>query len=119
MAGGANVTAHLWGNDFLKTWSDAAFVLESPHAAWQTGFKLPYPVGYGVAVTTGEGLVCIGGSDSKRHHAEVFRLQWRGGKLANARLADLPQPCANACGALGLVDLRRRRPTDARRRTSR
>jgi N-acetylneuraminic acid mutarotase len=100
VAGGTNVTANRWGDDFVKTWYDSAFVLDNPQAAWQTRFKLPCPIGYGVAVTTAEGMICIGGSDSQRHHADVFRLQWRGGKLASARMPDLPLPCASLCGML-------------------
>jgi N-acetylneuraminic acid mutarotase len=100
VAGGTNVTANRWGEDFVKTWYDSAFVLESPQAAWQTGFKLPYPLAYGVSITTPDGLICAGGSDGLRHRAEVFRLQWRAGRLDHARLPDLPGPCANACGTL-------------------
>jgi N-acetylneuraminic acid mutarotase len=100
VAGGTNVTANRWGDDFVKTWYDSAFVLDNPQAAWQTGFKLPCPIGYGVAVTTREDMICIGGSDSQRHHAEVFRLRWRGGKLVNTLLPELPKPCASFCGTL-------------------
>ena len=63
-------------------------------------FRLPRPLGYGVSVTVERGVVCIGGSDSQRHYADVFLLEWRDGRIATTALPPLPKPCANACGAL-------------------
>src|SRR5438093_9315311 len=57
VAGGANITGDKWADVFHKTWYDFAFVLEQPDGAWRTGFKLPHPLGYGVSITTRDGVV--------------------------------------------------------------
>ena len=99
-AGGANITARKWEDDFVKTWYDSVFVLEGPDGVWKSGFKLPKPCAYGVSVTTDEGVVCIGGSAEREHFADVFRIQWKDGDLKFEPLPKLPRPCANGCGAL-------------------
>ncbi len=100
VAGGANIAGEKWGETFTKQWHDSAFVLEKPGGKWRGGFTLPRALGYGVSVTTERGVVCIGGSDSQRHHAECFLLEWHGGRIATTALPALPNPCANMCGAL-------------------
>ena len=100
VAGGANIAGEKWGETFRKQWHDSVFVLEKPDGEWRSGFRLPRALGYGVSVTTERGVVCIGGSDSQRHHADVFLLEWRDGRVVMTALPSLPKPCANACGAL-------------------
>jgi N-acetylneuraminic acid mutarotase len=100
LAGGANIAGDKWAEPLRKKWYDSVFVLEKPDGAWRGGFKLPRALGYGVSVTTERGVVCIGGSDSQRHHADVFLLEWRDGRIVTTALPGLPKPCANACGAL-------------------
>jgi len=99
VAGGANITGDKWADPLQKKWYDTVYVLESPEAHWRTGFKLPYPLGYGVSVTTSDGVICCGGSDSNRHHAEVFQLTWHRGQLRIVALPPLPRPCALGSGA--------------------
>ena len=62
--------------------------------------KLPKPLAYGVSITTPRGVVCIGGSDAKRHHADCFLLRYEDGQLTSSPLKSLPRPCANFCGAM-------------------
>jgi len=100
VAGGANIAGDKWTDPFTKKWYDSAFVLEKPDGKWKSGFKLPRSLGYGVSVTAEDAVLCFGGSDSIRHYADSFRLQWKKGKLQTVPLPALPQPCANACGAL-------------------
>jgi N-acetylneuraminic acid mutarotase len=100
VAGGANIAGDKWGETFTKQWHDSVFVLEKPDGEWRGGFKLPRALGYGVSVTTERGVVCIGGSDSQRHYADVFLLEWRDGRIVMSALPALPKPCANACGAI-------------------
>ncbi len=100
VGGGANITGDKWAEPLRKHWYDSVFVLEKPDGMWRGGFRLPRPLGYGVSVTTERGIVCIGGSDSQRHHADVFRIEWRDGRTVITALPALPKPCANACGAL-------------------
>ena len=100
VAGGANIAGDKWAATFTKKWYDSVFVLERPDGAWKKAGKLPRPLGYGVSVTADNGFICIGGSDSAQHYADVFRLTWKDGTLAVSELPSLPKPCANACGAL-------------------
>jgi N-acetylneuraminate epimerase len=99
-AGGANIKGDKWGSSFEKVWYDSVFVLEQPGGSWQSGFKLPHPLGYGVSVTTKTGVVCIGGSDAKKHYSEVFQMVWQHGKVEFIPMPSLPRPCANFCGAV-------------------
>jgi N-acetylneuraminic acid mutarotase len=100
VAGGANITGPRWADPFHKVWYDSAFVLPRPEGPWQSGFKLPRPCAYGVSVTAGDSLVCIGGGDATAHFTDVFQLQWRDGTLQSTSLPKLPKPCAFCCGAL-------------------
>jgi N-acetylneuraminic acid mutarotase len=100
VAGGANIVGERWSDPLEKRWYDTVFVLEKPQAQWRIGFRLPHPIGYGVSISTPDGLICIGGSDATRHFAEVFWLVWADGALQLTELPSLPRPCANACGAL-------------------
>jgi N-acetylneuraminic acid mutarotase len=100
VAGGANIPGDKWAEPFVKKWYDAVFVLENPQAKWRIAGKLPRPLGYGVSITTDDGLICLGGSDATKHYADAFMLRWKDGKLTRKALPRLPRPCANACGAL-------------------
>lgn len=100
VAGGANVVGDRWAEPLQKKWYDSVFVLVDPIGPWLSGLKPPRPVGYGVSITTEDGLVCTGGRDGSRHFAEVFRLQWRDAQMDYTELPSLPRTSANACGAL-------------------
>jgi N-acetylneuraminic acid mutarotase len=100
VAGGANFPDKKPWEGGAKVWHDAAFVLEKPGGEWKHAGKLPRALGYGVSVSHRGAVVCAGGSDSRRHYAECFRLEWRDGKLHTSELPKLPRPVANGCGAL-------------------
>lgn len=100
VAGGANFPDKRPWDGGKKVWSDAVFVLDKPDGKWAVGGKLPRPLGYGVSVTHGGGVVCVGGSDAARHHADAFRLDWRDGRLTTTKLPPLPKSLANGSGAL-------------------
>lgn len=100
VAGGANIPGDKWREPFIKVWHDSIFVLSQPDATWQRAGTLPRPLGYGISITAGDGLLCFGGSDLTQHYAEAFRLEWRGGAIHTSALPSLPRPCANASGAL-------------------
>lgn len=100
IAGGANFPDKKPWDGGKKVWYDGVFVLENANATWRVAGKLPRPLGYGVSVTHRSGVICVGGSDSERHHADAFRLSWNGKKLVTSPLPSLPLPIANACGAL-------------------
>jgi N-acetylneuraminate epimerase len=100
VAGGANFPDKKPWEGGKKVWTDTVFVLDRPDGEWKSAGKLPRPLGYGVSVTHRNGIVCVGGSDSERHHADAFRLEWKDGKLKTTELPPLPRSVANACGAL-------------------
>ncbi len=100
VAGGTNFPDQPPSAGGAKRWYDTIFALETPTSNWRVVGKLPGPLGYGVSITTPEGIVCIGGSDAQRHYAKCFVLRWTAGTATVVPLPELPQPCANACGAL-------------------
>ncbi len=96
VAGGANFPDKMPWEGGKKVWHDRVWVLDKPDGTWREGSKLPRPLGYGVSVSAPDGVVCVGGSDSERHYADVFLLN-----VAQSRpLAPLPIPLANMAGAL-------------------
>jgi N-acetylneuraminate epimerase len=100
VAGGANFPDKPPWENGRKVWYDNAFVLERTNAQWRSASKLPRPLGYGVSVTTLDGVLCIGGSDATQHVPDVFLLRWQRGELKSEALAPLPEPLANSCGAV-------------------
>src|SRR5690606_10734108 len=100
VAGGANFPGKRLWDGGKKVWYDTVFVLDQPAGKWKTAGKLPRPLGYGVSVTHGDGVVCIGGSNAEGHYADVFRLEWKNGQLVTTTLPPLPKTVANACGAI-------------------
>jgi N-acetylneuraminate epimerase len=100
VAGGANFPDQKPWDGGEKVWHDAVYVLDRRDGQWQVAGKLPRLLGYGVSVSHRESVICVGGSDARRHYADAFRLEWKDGKLATSELPSLPQPVANACGVL-------------------
>ncbi len=100
VAGGANFPDKMPWEGGKKIWYDTAFVLDRTNGQWRSALKLPRPLGYGVSVTTPDGVLCIGGSDAKQHVRDVFLLCWRRGKLKSKSLPRLPEPLANSCGTV-------------------
>jgi N-acetylneuraminic acid mutarotase len=100
VAGGANFPDKKPWDGGAKLWYDTVFVLEKPDGTWKVAGRLSRPLGYGVSLTTPDGVVCLGGSDAQRHYADAFLLRWSGGRLETQPLPPLPKPVANFCGAL-------------------
>ena len=100
VAGGANFRDKPPWEGGTKVWYDTVFVLEKPDGAWKAAGKLPRPLGYGVSLSTKDGVVCLGGSDAQQHYADVFLLRWNNGEIKNSPLPSLPKSCANFSGAL-------------------
>lgn len=91
-AGGANFPAPV--HDNAKVWHAGVFVLPAPDDLWRRVGDLPGPRGYGMSVTLGNELVCIGGDDADRVYAEAFALRWDGETLHRRELPALPEPLA-------------------------
>jgi N-acetylneuraminate epimerase len=100
VAGGANFPGKKPSEGGKKVWYDSVFALEKPDGKWRIAGKLPRPLAYGVSVSHGDEVVCIGGSDSERHYSGAFRLEWKNGSIVVTELPPLPKPLANGCGAL-------------------
>ena len=100
VAGGANFPDRRPWEGGSKTWYGDIWLLEKNASSWRKIGRLPSPLGYGVSVTTGDGMLCIGGSNESGHHDGCFLLQWKEGKLITRTMPKLPQPRANMCGAL-------------------
>ena len=100
VAGGANFPDKKPWEGGKKVWTDAVFVLEKPTGAWKLAGRLPRPLGYGVSATHRDSVVCVGGGNADGHYSDAFRLEWQDGKLTTTALPSLPEPIANACGAL-------------------
>lgn len=100
VAGGANFPAAVPWEGGKKVWHDTVFVLDRPDRNWIIAGKLPRALGYGISATHRDTVVCVGGSDERRHYAEAFRLSWQAGKITTIALPALPISMANGCGAL-------------------
>lgn len=101
VAGGSNFPdgGTPW-NGGKKTWYDKIFVLEQPGGEWKEAGRLSRTLGYGVSITTANGLVCIGGSNAEGHYDDVLLLTYRQGAVAITQLPSLPIKLANSCGAM-------------------
>lgn len=96
VAGGANFARPVWDND--KQWLNRIYVLRKTPAGfeWIDGGRLPRPIAYGAAVSTREGVVCMGGSDGSKTFDAVSLLQWdsNGQVVRSIEYPSLPRPCA-------------------------
>lgn len=100
LAGGANFPDKPPWDDGTKVWYDSVFVLSEPKGKWVMAGRLPRPLGYGVSLTTEDGLLCIGGGDAKKHYADAFLLKWTGHTVEAEQLPPMPKPSALFCGAM-------------------
>jgi solute:Na+ symporter, SSS family len=101
VAGGANFPGNTgpWGSS-PKIWYDDVYVLEHGKAIWKQAGKLPQAMGYGVSITTQDGIFCLGGADKQTHYDQTFFLNWQKGKVNLVKLPSLPVPIAYAAGVL-------------------
>lgn len=100
VAGGANFPDKMPWEGGKKIWHDTVYALDNTNGAWRVGGQLPRPLGYGVSLSTKDGVLCIGGSDAERHYPDVFLLSYSRGKLTVKSLPPLPVSLANGAGAL-------------------
>jgi SSS family solute:Na+ symporter len=107
VAGGANFPDKMPWDGGAKIWWDDIWVLEKRpdgSARWVSDktFKLPRRLGYGVSVSTAEGVVCAGGNDADRCYADVFLLSWdaKAREIRRTALPSMPEPLSFMAGAL-------------------
>ena len=102
VAGGANFPTPVWESD--KEWHAEIHLLvrEGEGFAWKKGGELPRPLAYGAAVSTDEGVVCMGGNDAEKTFADVFLLRHDPSADRPVTIVPyppLPQPCAYGSAA--------------------
>jgi len=104
VAGGANFPRPVWENE--KAWYADIHVLikRGKRFRWKGGGQLPRPLAYGAAVSTPEGVVCMGGNDGTETFADVYLLAWDADtrEIRIQPYPALPHPCA--FGQAVLVD---------------
>jgi N-acetylneuraminic acid mutarotase len=100
MAGGSNFPDKPLWEGGAKAWHDTVYALKPKAKAWKAVGKLPKPIGYGVAISIRQGLLCIGGADAVRHHADCHVLSLGDEGLRVDSFPALPRPLAYAAGAL-------------------
>ncbi len=99
VAGGANFPRPVW--ETQKNWTDEVWVLTKTETkgelAWCSGGRLERSIAYGAAVSTSQGVICIGGSDQQRLYSDVFSLQWDATQrqVVRTELPPLPIPFTN------------------------
>ncbi|WP_390630678.1 sodium:solute symporter family transporter [Roseiconus lacunae] len=102
VAGGANFPKPVWDND--KVWHDKIYVLRRSDDgyAWNEAGTLPRRIAYGAAVSTADGVLCLGGNDSVDTFASTFLLRWDPSteRIETIDYPPLPQPCVYASAAL-------------------
>lgn len=94
VAGGTNFPDALPWDGGTKVWYDTIYELKAPDGPWRVKGKLPKPNGYGVSITTPDGLFIIGGGNATEHYRDVLWL------TADAELPPLPKPCAFMAGCV-------------------
>jgi N-acetylneuraminic acid mutarotase len=100
VAGGAHFPDGMPWEGGVKVWSDEIFVLDVAGGDWRSGGRLPGARGYGVSVSVGEGLLLIGGSDEREHHASCWILvAGERGELEVEEFPALPVALADMAGA--------------------
>lgn len=101
VAGGANFARPVWEND--KVWHDAIYVLTRTDDGytWHEAGHLDRPLAYGAAVSTPDGVVCMGGNDSQQTYSDVFLLSWdpETESIQKTPYPALPKPCAFGAAA--------------------
>jgi len=113
IAGGANFPDGVpWrptadGGTSAKVYHDTIHVVtkESPDTITEAKARLPQVLGYGVSISTADGLLCIGGewreNDVTHRSAKVFALGFADGKITiDKDYPPLPRGTTAAAGAL-------------------
>ncbi len=81
-----------------ERWHGDVFVLEEGAGKWQTGWFLDWPLAYGAAASTGQGLAVLGGSARDRHYSEALILGWENSAVHQMPLPELPGDFAMGSG---------------------
>lgn len=100
VAGGANFPGRPPWEGGEKVWHDTVFVLPAGTEQRIDGGRLPQASGYGLSLTTPEGVLLIGGGGARQNHPTVWRARCDGERVQFENLPALPHPLAMLTGAL-------------------
>lgn len=104
VAGGCNFPDQPLTEGGAKRFHNDIFILTEKDGMpeWLTGFSLEKPVAYGASVSTGTGVLCIGGSGNEGLFRDVFQLTWNDKKqeVEIQAYPPLPFPMTNMGTAL-------------------
>lgn len=99
VAGGSFFFTPPWSGG-TKQWVDTIYALGRNESSWRLVGHLPTPLGYGVAISAPQGMLCVGGQTPSGNSRRTLLLRFQGNKIVIDRLADLPETAANMAGAL-------------------
>ncbi len=105
LAGGANFPDGMPWEGGKKVWHDDIYIMRENQEAFSwmdKTFKLNHPLAYGVSISTDNGIICIGGSDSETVYADCFILKWDPEKkvIEKGDFPSLPEPLSFMTGAM-------------------
>lgn len=100
VAGGANFPDRPPWEGGKKVWHDTIWALEKPDGEWRVAGKLSGPNGYGVSISHDGALFGIGGGSTDQNFTNAFVLNVTASGIGQRAWFDVPEPTANACGAL-------------------
>lgn len=103
VAGGANFPESPPWEGGTKTWWDHIYAvhLDSIEAGWKVYPEaLPHPVAYGVSISLPEGILCIGGCNSRSTYSDVFLMRFSGSSFEYDQWPTLPVPLSNMTGCM-------------------
>lgn len=101
VAGGCNFPGVPAAEGGTKQFYDYVYQYEEDLDRWKCIGRLPKAMGYGVSVTTPDGVVCLGGTDGRKSLSDVFLLSVRDGLAVTQTLQPLPVALDNMAGAYG------------------
>ncbi len=100
VGGGANFPARPPWEGGEKIWHDRVFALEAGATGWRDAGTLPRASGYGLSLTTPDGVLLIGGGDAAANFSDVVLVRWNARGVEFETLPSLPLPLAMPAGAL-------------------
>lgn len=88
----------------LKVWYDGIYVLmRNPSGyEWVSAGKssLPKPLSNGISISTGAGLLCVGGVNSEGPSDDIYLIDWNSNGITQKALGDLPKGFIASAGFL-------------------
>jgi solute:Na+ symporter, SSS family len=103
IAGGANFPDDMPWNGGEKKWWNDIYIMSTADREdnWQV-FPEAFPrkLAYGVSINLPEGILCIGGNNSKQTYDNVFLIKYIEGGFVFEKWPALPVPLSNMTGAL-------------------